>query len=136
MNYEDLMNNIFELSKDFVVVEGSIDIEIYEARKNDSFYRTREVGGIYSIMGSLDEEMFRKNLLDSDWIVDTEGHYTFRAILKYESAECGDYGRVILPGYYDILHCDLKFEETFIQRIRNESLDQLLFDNTLSDLFI
>jgi hypothetical protein len=131
-SYKEFMDDIFEMSKDFVVVEGAIDIELNENNIGQTLfktYNTKDIPWFWVVMGKPHEEMIEDCLKNSTWDVDGEGHYRFKAIFKYEPPEYGDYGRMIMGDYYDISHIDLEFEETFIQRKRNEILNQMEIDD-------
>lgn len=129
MNYEEMMEDILDMSEKYVVAKGSIDIEKYNNQigpLSHITFNTREVPWVWIVMGKGPEEMITDCLMNSTWEVTLEGHYNFKAIFKYEPPEYGDYGRMIMSDYYDLCHIDLVFEETFIERKRNEALYQVL----------
>ena len=62
-SYKEFMDDVFEMSKDFVVVEGAIDIELHENNIGSiSFktYKTREIPWIWVVMGKPHEEMIEE----------------------------------------------------------------------------
>lgn len=133
-----MMEDIFDMSKNMVVAEGGIDIEKYDNKiGTTSFitYNTKEVPWLWIVLGRGPEEMITECLMNSSWEVESEGHYRFKAIFKYEPAEYGDYGRMIMRDYYEICHIDLEFEETFIQRKRDEIINDIV-DDGLNDFLI
>jgi hypothetical protein len=127
---KDFMDDIFEMSKNTVVVEGSIDISSIDYNSHKTYY-TKDVPWFWVVMGNPYESLIEESLKNSNWEVETDGHYKFRAVLKYEPPEYDGYGRTTMNDYYEISYIDLVFEETFIQRKRNEILNQ----DDISDLF-
>jgi len=42
------------------------------------------------------------------------------------NSESDEYGRIKMPDYYEIVHMELDFKETFVERERDRKLNELL----------
>jgi hypothetical protein len=124
-HYKDILEEILEYDKKFVVIWGCCDIITdehgYKRIKDiqeDSFWRVIGRGDDKDIIESLKEEEIK---------VDSEGEYEIKAIMKWESPEYDCYGRVTYPGALIVEYLETKFIQTFTQRERDSKLD-ILFD--------
>lgn len=105
--WKDIMDCVFELDKEIVVIVGYADIsdKYFKNLNEDSYWRLLGSGDDTSIVNSLNE-----------WLceVDCDGEYEFKAILKWGA----DY-------YLEVVHIEYNFIQTFIQREREYKLDNL-----------
>jgi hypothetical protein len=111
MNYKEIKEDILELAKSHVIIEGIADI------KDNSFVNLNE-DSFWSVLGYHNHDIL-DSLLDYD-IDEVDGEYHFTAILKWINE---DYG----CGWYDIVNIDFYLQQTLIERDREEKLD-ILFD--------
>jgi hypothetical protein len=124
-HYKDILEEILEYDKKFVVIWGCFDIITDEHgykrikdMQEDSFWKVIGRGDYKDIIESLKEEEIK---------VEDEGEYEIKAIMKWESPEYDFYGRVTYPGALIVEYLETKFIQTFTQRERDSKLD-ILFD--------
>jgi hypothetical protein len=112
MNYKEIKEDILELAKSCIIIEGIADI------KDNSFVNLNE-DSFWSVLGYHNHDSILDSLLEYD-INEVDGEYHFTAILKWIKE---DYG----CGWYEIANIDFYLQQTLIERDREEKLD-ILFD--------
>lgn len=134
MDYRELIEDIKDISKSLVIIEGVADVFFDE--KGD-FYQIRDAKNSYwTIIGHApDEEIeiclastFRIDDFGGESGLDGEGEYHFDAVLRYDK---DDY----MYGYWYIDYIEFHFQQTFLERERENRLDDLLSDG-FDDLFV
>ena len=123
MDYKELLEDVLELDKEFVIVIGCADISerLFKDLKSDNFWRVIGRGEDEDIIESLSE--FNIDNIDCD------GEYDFKAVLKWTPSEYDDCGRITMRSYLEVEYTELKFIQTFQQRERDLKLDDIF--NTL-----
>jgi hypothetical protein len=123
MNWKEILDDIIELNKNFVIVHGYCDItksNIGFAFKNlnQNSYKTIIGTGYYkNIIECLNDYAFN----DADDGVNQDGEYEFKAIMKWYK----DDWETEEPGYFDIKHIEVTLIQTLIQKNRNLKLNSL-----------
>lgn len=124
-NYQEILEEILEYDKKFVVVWGCGDII------SDDFggfkFKDIEEESLWRIIGRGDDKEVLESLKEETLNVDIEGEYEFKSIMKWEAPEYDSYGRCTYPGALIVEYIELKFIQTFTQRERDSKLD-ILFD--------
>ena len=138
MNYKDIMEQVIEIDKDFVVVHGVSDVInktlpfskashfnlgfYFKDLKDDSFWK---------IIGRGENESVVESLNEFECDVEVEGEYEFKAILRWIPGDYDEYGRCTLRDYLEVEHIEFNLIQTFQQREREVKLDTLfdLFEN-------
>jgi len=128
-NWKDTMDYIFELDEEVAVIIGYSDISHKEGYSS-LYFKDLTVNSFWKVIGRGDNESILEDTLQH-WgcDVDKEGEYEFKAILKYYK---GDYS-IGEMGYYEIVHIEYKFIQTFLERERESKLEKI-FD--LDNLFL
>ena len=137
--YKEIFDNLLEYSERYTLVRGYVDIINYK----DISFRCKWKGqhdrhlmnqlaedftidNIWILSGCGHIESIFEDFLEYDFDTDKEGVYEFKALLKYINSESDEYGRTTMPGYYEIVHMELDFKETFVERDRDRKLNELL----------
>jgi hypothetical protein len=125
-NWKDIMDYIFELDEEVAVIIGCSDIDHKEGYSS-LYFKDLTTDSFWKVIGRGDNESILQDVLQHwECDVDKEGEYEFKAILKYYK---GDYS-VGEMGYYEIVHIEYKFIQTFLERERNSKLEKIFdFDN-------
>ena len=126
LNWKDLMDYVFELDEEIGVIIGYSDIAHKEGYSS-LYFKDLTVDSFWKVIGRGDNESILQDVLEHwECDVDKEGEYEFKAILKYYK---GDYS-IGEMGYYEIVHIEYKFLQTFLERERESKLNEILdFDN-------
>lgn len=129
MNYREIIDEIKDITKNLTIIEGIVDVHSHE---NNNFFEIKNCSNsFWTIVGNAPEEDIKECLEDEYYErssgLELEGEYHFEAVLKYDQAN--DYGR----GYWYIEYIEFHFQQTFLEREREEKLFNLL-DNNL-DIF-
>ncbi len=123
MDYKELIEDVKEIHSKYTIVGGFLDIYIDHPFVN-GFIKEFDTYWLY--VGNIDNEELINCFLQEYYNVFKPGCYQFDAVLKYESPEFGDYGRVIDRGGWYIDYIDLKLDHTFEQRERDTKLSEIL----------
>ena len=135
MNYEDLLDDIIETSNKLSIFTGCIDIikdgDYFIAVPESIEYPCQILGKYYS------EEIVKEAFVNYEFSCDIssgspEGCYEYEAVLRYEEPDYFE-GRMVSKDYLNVEYIRLKLNHTFIQREREQKLNELekdLFDNT------
>lgn len=119
--WKELMDYIFELDNDIVVIIGYSDITHKEGYSS-LYFKDLNVDSFRKVIGRGDNEMILNDVLQHwECNVDKEGEYEFKAILKYYP---GDYS-VGESGYFEIEHIEYNFIQTFLEREREFKLNEI-----------
>jgi len=132
MDYKQILEDVLEIDKKFVVVAGIADvvadnsfpIKMYKDLKSDNFWRIIGRGDDEHIIEALSE--FGIGNLDCD------GEYEFKAVLRWTPSEYDDYGRCTMRSYLEVEYVEFNLIQTFQQREREFKLNEILtneFDN-------
>lgn len=129
MNYREIIDEIKDITKNLTIIEGIVDVHSHE---NNNFFEIKDCSNsFWTIVGNTPEEDIKECLEDEYYEkssgLELEGEYHFEAVLKYDQGE--DYSR----GYWYIEYIEFHFQQTFLEREREEKLFNLL-DNNL-DIF-
>jgi len=120
-NYKDLIEEILEYDKKFIVVWGWSDIIL-----DDDGFKFKDISqeNIWRIIGRVEDNKAVLELHSMKTLnVDLEGEYEFKSIMKWESADYDSHGRCTYPESLIVEHIELKFIQTFIQRERDSKLE-------------
>ena len=110
MNYKDIKEDILELSRSYLVIEGVSDIK-------DNYFVNLNEDSFWTVLGYHNHDSILDSLLDYD-INEVDGEYNFTAMLKWVKE---DYG----CGWYELVDIDFYLIRTLIERDREEKLDIL-----------
>jgi len=127
LNYKEIIEEIKEITKNLTIVEGVVDVYYH---KNHDFYEIKDASNCFWInVGKAPEEEIKECLEDGYYEknqegLDLEGQYHFDAVLKYDYYD-NEYSR----GYWCIEYIEFHFEQTFLQREREDKLFKLLDDD-------
>lgn len=133
MNYDELIENVYEIHDRYTIIGGYVDL--YATKNSDLYHiKPEEVPDCYWILiGKASKEDIEECLNETEYKVEKEGCYRFEMVLKYESPDYGDYGRIIGGGYYYVEYSKFNLDHTFEQRERDSKLNELIGD--LADIF-
>ncbi len=128
MNYDELIQNVYEIHDRYTIIGGYVDI--HKTYNSDLFHmKSEEVPNCYWILiGKASNEDIEECLIEAEYKVEKEGCYKFEMVLKFESPEYGDYGAIIDRGYWYIEYSKFDLDHTFEQRERESKLCDLLLD--------
>lgn len=134
MDYKQILEDILELDEKFVIVIGCADIVTSDklANLNERLFNNLTSDNFWRVIGRGDDENIIESLSDFyiNNLVNSDGEYEFKAVLKYSPSEYGDFGRVTMRSYLEVKYIEFKFIQTFLEREREFKLDKLLdFDN-------
>ena len=122
--YKQMLEDILEMNKRYVVISGFGDIIFLDG---SPIFKGFTKDNYWVIMGSDNDDMIVEAIMmDGAEHVDREGEYNFDAILKNVPGEYDEYGRCTMRGYLEIAWIELNFIQTFEQRDRQHKLDELL----------
>jgi hypothetical protein len=127
VTWKDTMDYVFELDEEIAVIIGCSDIAHKEGYSS-LYFKDLTVDSFWKVIGRGDNESILQDALEHwECDVDKEGEYEFKAILKYYK---GDYS-IGEMGYYEIVHIEYKFLQTFLERERESKLEKIFddFDN-------
>lgn len=121
--WKDVMDHILELDEEVTVIVGYSDIAHKEGYSS-LYFKDITIDNFWKVIGRCDNESILKDVLEHwECDVDKEGEWEFKAILKYYE---GDYSTGE-SGIWEIVHIEYKFVQTFLERERNDKLNDLLF---------
>lgn len=139
-DYKETFDNFIELTDRFTIISGHIDIAKYidgkfRCRYGEHFTDINPLSELFTcdnfwiIAGKGCNESILDDIREYEYDVEKEGEYLFKAMLTYYNSETDDYGRTIMRGYYDIVHLELEFIQTFESRNREKRIDTILGDD-------
>jgi hypothetical protein len=127
MNYREIIEEIKEITKTLTIIEGVVDIHLSHSFHEINYYEIKEASNsFWVIIGNANEDEIKECLEDYSFDennVQGEGEYHFNAVLKYDSSEPDHY------GYWYIDYIEMTFQQTFLEREREEKLFRLLDDD-------
>lgn len=116
-NYKDLLEEVRELNDTYCIIEGIVDIENKSIVINTLNY--------WLLIGKDFDNAIEDCLLDYT-IDEDDGEYFFVAVLELQDYSYSyEYG---YEAYHEVKYIEFKFQQTFLQRQRQEKLDMLSFD--------
>ena len=129
MDYREIIDNIKDLTKNLTIIEGVVDVYCQE-----KYFEIKDASNsFWTIVGKASEEEIKECLEDNYYPknigLELEGEYHFDAVLKYEHND-EEYSR----GYWYVEFIEFHFQQTFLQREREEKLFKLLDDDL--DIFV
>jgi hypothetical protein len=129
--YKEIIEEIKEITKTLTIIEGVVDVHLSHSFHEINYYEIKEVSNsFWVIIGNASEDEIKESLEDysfNDNDVQGEGEYHFNAVLKYDGSD-NDHS-----GYWYIDYIEMNFQQTFLEREREEKLFRLLDDD--SDIF-
>lgn len=125
--YKDIIEEIKEITKTLTIIEGIVDIHLSHSFHEINYYEIKEASNsFWVIIGNANEDEIKECLEDYSFDennVQGEGEYHFNAVLKYDGSEPDHY------GYWYIDYIEMIFQQTFLEREREEKLFRLLDDD-------
>jgi hypothetical protein len=128
MDYKEILEDLLEYDEKFVAIIGCGDLVI----NSDNTYSFKGLteDSFYTIIGKLDHKMILEELKEGVYYLEEEGEYEFKLLLKYYK---GDW-TVGEDGYYEMVHEEFNFIQTFAERERENKLS-ILLDFNIDELF-
>mgnify|MGYP001353841120 CR=1 FL=1 len=131
MNYKQVLEDVIELNESLVIVRGYGDVHDLEVTSGTHIHYVRgfkdlTLENIWILLGKASPEDVLELLNDYECEVDKAGEYSFDIVIKYYRGEYDEYGRATASGYYDIEYVDWKFIQTFVERDREQKLNEIL----------
>lgn len=126
--YKELIEDIKDLSKTTTIIEGVVDV-FFNAESN-SYHIKDAKNSYWNIIGNASECDIDGCLTDElgfeidEKELEGEGEYHFDAVLKYDK---DDY----MYGFWYIDYIEFHFQQTFLEREREEKLLKLLDDDDI-----
>jgi len=125
MDYKQILDDILELNKQYVVISGFGDIITLDyGNSTDRYFKEFTEDNYYVIMGKYNDDMIIESMRESH-SVDRDGEYSFDALLKYVPGDYDEYGRSTMRDCLEIVWIEWSFNQTFEQRDRQYKLDNL-----------
>lgn len=139
MDYKQILEDVLELNESLVIISGYGDVYDLEVGCGSHIHYIRGFKcltpeNFWIILGKATQEDILELLNDYECEVDKAGEYSFDMVIKYHKGEYDEYGRAESSGYYDIEYVDWKFNQTFIERDREEKLNEILSKDNIFNI--
>lgn len=133
MDYKEMFEDILEYDKNYVAIIGHGDLVKYGEMVLNSdtlpyIFKDLTEDNFWIIIGRADNKSILEELKQNEFSLDKEGEWEFKILLRYYQ---GDWS-VGESGYYEIVHQEFNFIQTFVERDRENKLSDLL---TFDELF-
>jgi len=139
MDYKQILEDILQLDGRITIIRGFGDVIIDPSKTRKLGYLPEEMifkefksDNYWVVMGRGTDEMIIEAMSQAVCEVDCEGEYEFKAVLKWVPGEYDEFGRCIMRDYLELEYIEFHFIQTFLEREREEKLDDLL---NFDDLF-
>lgn len=113
-----------------IVKEGNLFVvkNKYNSTITNSLANELTLDDFWIIIGKGQENQILDSLREYEYVVDREGYYEVKALLKWDGGDYDEYGRCIMREYLEIDHIELNFLCSFEARNRESKLNEILLN--------